>query len=145
VISAAVRYRDHDVLCRLARTSEFTRDFSSIMFSHEGAYKKGWIRIYQNDRGEVLGFTCVRHKIQQPKTVLYFLTVAPSERGKLIGTALMRDLELQTPHPTIHFNVSHKNPNARRFYERLGYTLVREDAISGTAWELQKSVPRKVA
>jgi len=110
------------------------------MFSHEGAYAKGWIRCYHRPGQEIAGFTCVRHKVTQPKTVLYFIVVTPEGRSQGIGTGLMLDLERQTKHPIIHLNVSHRNPRARTFYERLGYSVVRDDAISGTAWELQKVV-----
>lgn len=144
LIRRADRHLDHDALCRLARTSEFTRDFGSIMFSSDGAYNKGWIRVAELAGDGIVGFTCVRHKVTQPKTVLYFITVAPAARGRQIGERLMRDLEEQTPHTCIHLNVAHENPNARRFYERLGYNVVRDDAISGTAWELEKHLPRKV-
>ena len=143
-IRPAERHLDHDRLCKLARTSEFTRDFSSIMFSSDGAYGRGWIRVCEGDDTNLLGFTCVRHKVMQPKTVLYFITVEPAVRSHKIGERLMLDLEQQTPHGLIHLNVSHRNERAKAFYLRLGYRVVRDDAISGTAWELEKAVPKKV-
>lgn len=130
---------DHQRLLRIARTSPFTRDFGSIMFSSPAAYRKGWIQVAEQGPG-IVGFTCVRHKVRQPKTVLYFIAVEPAVRGHRVGERLMRALEEHTPHRVIHLNVAHKNTEARRFYERLGYRVVRDDAISGTAWEMEKEL-----
>lgn len=138
IVVPALR-EDHDRLCQLARTSKFTRDFGAIMFSSEAAYQKGWIREARVGVG-IVGFTCVRHKVRAPETVLYFIAVDPNLRGQGIGEILMQDLERQTPHRRIALNVAHENEGARRFYERLGYRVTADDAIKGTAWRMEKEL-----
>lgn len=137
IIQPANREEHHRRICAMARTSPYTRDFGSIMFSSEAAYEKGWIRIGVVGRG-IVAFTCVRHKTRSPETKLYFITVQPEYRGLGIGQQMMGDLEEQTPHRRIVLDVAKTNEDARRFYERLGYVVVSENGIRGTAWTLAK-------
>lgn len=131
--------RDHKRLVELARLSKFTRDFSNTqMFSSDNAYEKGWIRVATLGK-DIVAMTCVRHKVREPATVLYFLIVHPTVRGHGIGAVMLEDLESQTPHNLIKFNVNHQNPDARRFYARHGYRVTRQDALHGTCWEMEKS------
>lgn len=135
-IRSAVRDDDHKELSKLFATSEFTRSFSSPMFSGDGAYEKGWIRVAEREDG-IAGATCVRHKVREPKTKLYFITVHPDLRGRAIGELLMRDLEQQTPHKIIELDVANENEGALRFYERLGYQVV-DEAFNGHGKRLEK-------
>ena len=109
------------------------------MFSSEAAYEKGWIRTAWLGHN-IVGFTCVRHKVLAPETILYFIAVDPLCRNEGVGQVLMKDLEQQTPHQRITLNVMHTNRDALRFYERLGYRVVAEDAVKGTAWRMVKEL-----
>lgn len=115
--------------------------FSSMMFSSQSAYDKGWIRIALAD-GEVVGFTCVRHKSRAPETMLYFVMVDPDRTGRGVGKRLMADLEEQTPHPTIALKVMKSNERAIRMYEKLGYRVTSDDEYSGRGLMMKKGVER---
>lgn len=139
VIDTAVRESDHAELVKVANTSKFTSSFSSIMFSPEAAYDKGWIRkATLGENNNIVGLTCVRHKVREPKTVLYFLVVHPGVRFRHVGADLMADLEAGTPHKCVKFNVSKENPGARDFYEKLGYRVTSHEALKGHGWEMEK-------
>ena len=137
-IRPAVRAEDHKTLVKLANMSKFTAAFSSIMFSSEESYEKGWIRVamYGDD---IVALSCVRHKKREPKTVLYFLIVHPHVRGHRVGEKMLKDLEKQTPHNCLKFNVSKENPDARKFYARHGYRVTSNSAMHGTGWEMERS------
>lgn len=139
-VKKAVMEKHHDQLTKLARTSKFTRDFSNHIFSGEAAYAKGWIRKIEVE-GLIIGFTCVRHLVRHPHTKLYFVTVDPEWRGKQVGEALLKDLENETPHKRIELDVNHQNPDARRFYERLGYQVIDNKVIGkDQAWLMRKDL-----
>lgn len=137
-IRKAEHRRDHKALVKLASMSKFTSAFSSIMFSSEESYKKGWIRVgvYGED---IVAMTCVRHKVREPKTVLYFLIVHPHLRDHKVGALMLEDLEAQSPHNCLKFNVSKENPDAKRFYARHGYRVTSDTALNGMGWEMEKN------
>jgi len=126
--------RDHDALVKLARSSRYTRDFSNHMFSGESAYEKGWIRKLVGG-GKLLGFTCVRHKVRQPETTLYFIAIDPDHKRKGLGTLLLQDLMNQTPHGRIVLNVMKDNEEARSFYRKHRFTEEGE-ALKGEGVKL---------
>lgn len=130
-IVTADREALHKELVALAKKSKYISSFSSIMFSSEDAYRKGWIRAAVDKNGKVQGFTCVRHKIRTPETMLYFITTDPQLEGKGIGQKLMLDLEKQSPHTRISLKVMLDNKRAIAFYEKLGYQ-VGGPAYNGT-------------
>lgn len=134
------RVDEHAELVRLARTSPYTRDFSNrMMFSSDAAYERGWIRVADDDEA-IVGFTCVRHKVRSPVTVLYFIVVNPEKRGGGIGTALMEDLEFQAEahgHRWISLNVAKDNEAAIYMYEKFGYEK-RGESLKGTGWRMEK-------
>lgn len=137
---------DHKRLCQIARTSKHTSSFSSIMFSSEAAYEKGWIRVLEarevvGGRLQICGFTCVRHKVRETKTVLYFIAVDPVFRNRRVGEQLMADLEVQTPHRCIALDCALNNPRARQFYHRLGFKTVGEKRFKNgdVAWKMEKN------
>ena len=136
-IRTANKEQDHTRLVKLAKMSKFTNAFGSIMFSSVESYEKGWIRVGLLDH-DIVALTCVRHKVREPKTVLYFLIVHPQLRGHEIGARMLEDLEQQTPHNCIKFNVSKENPDARRFYKRHGYRVVGT-SMGGTGWAMERS------
>ncbi len=120
-IRQAVKAQDHDTLVKIARKSCYISAFGSIMFSSDQAYEKGWIRLAEDADGNILGFTCVRHKSRTPETMLYFIMIDPEVESQGVGQALMRDLETQTPHRPYALKVELRNERAIAFYERLGY------------------------
>lgn len=127
---------DHGELVKLAKTHPATRDFSNHMFSGEAAYKKGWIRVWEED-GKIVGMTCVRHKVRAPETSLYYIVVHPSYRSSGIGDLLIKDLMKQCPNPRIVLNVLKDNEGARRFYDRLGFSEEGE-SLKGKGVKLAK-------
>lgn len=134
---------DHDDIFKVAKTSKYTRDFSNrMMFSSDAAYEKGWIRVATlaegDRRGQIVGFTCVRHK-RNGKTMLYFVTVHPDLKGHGVGKDLLDDVMENSPHKTMELNVM-KDNEAVKFYERLGFTVVG-DAMKGEAWRMEKDWP----
>jgi ribosomal protein S18 acetylase RimI-like enzyme len=129
---------DHEAIVKLMNFSKFTNAFSSHMFSSDASYQKGWIRVAILDE-EIVAATCVRHKVQEPKTVLYFLIVHPHLRDRKLGALMVEDMERETPHNCIKFNVSKENPDARKFYLRHGYKITSHTALQGLGWEMEKS------
>lgn len=128
----------HNELQRIARTSKFTKDFGSIMFSSEAAYEKGWIQVAVNAHtGKPGGFYCVRQKVRTPVTELYFITVEPELRDLGLGAMLLRHLEESSKLERVEFHVDKTNEAALRFYQRHGYIIIGE-GIKGTAHRLQK-------
>ena len=62
---------DHPDILAVTKTSKYTKDFSNrVMFSSDAAYEKGWIMIAENPGTKMLGFTCVRHKVREPVTMV---------------------------------------------------------------------------
>lgn len=120
----AARLDEHKALVKLAKTGFHTRDFSNaVMFSSPAAYEKGWIRVAEEE-GVLLGYTCVRHKIRAPETVLYFITVAPLAKRRGVGRMLLEDLQQHSPHRRCVLNVANDNPEALAFYPRLGFKII---------------------
>lgn len=115
---------EHKAIIKVAVKSKFTSDFTNrLMFSSDAAYRKGWIWVAELG-DEIVGFTCVRHKIREPVTVLYFIGVHPNVRDQGIGRALMEQLVLESPHKCIHLNVIKTNIGAVKFYQDLGYKII---------------------
>lgn len=137
IFRPAVETKDHKALCTMARKSVYISSYSSFMFSSSEAYAKGWIRIAEED-GKILGFTCVRHKVRSPETILYFIMVDPdAEQRKGIGTALLEDLYQHCPHKRLVLKVMKKNVQALNFYEKLGYKVECE-AYNGEGLQLSR-------
>ena len=123
---------DHAAICAIAKTSQYTRDFSNrLMFSSDAAYEKGWIMVAEQRGCQLLGFTCVRHKVREPVTMLYFITVHPDHRGRSIGERLLRRVMEYGPHDRMKLNVMKEN-RAVNFYKRLGFVIAGE-ALDGHA------------
>lgn len=131
---------DHKELVKIAKSSEYTKDFSNrVMFSNTAAYEKGWIRVaVQLER--IVGFTCVRHKARTPETMLYFVTVDPEVRSQGIGEGLLNDVMEHGPHRLMALNVMKKNTRAVKFYKRLGFTIAGE-AMDGNAHRMEREWP----
>lgn len=128
---------DHKAILQVAKQSKYTKDFSNqVMFSSDAAYEKGWIRVLEMD-GKIVGFTCIREKVRQPETVLYFIGVDGSAKGQGVGKKLIQDIIDRTKHRCLALNVAKANEEARAFYDRLGFTTVGE-SLKGTGLALKK-------
>lgn len=133
---------DHDEIVKVAKTSKYTRDFSNrVMFSSDAAYEKGWIRVAEED-GKIVGFTCVRHKVRDPKTMLYFVTVLPEYRRKGVAFLLLEETMHASPHTTMELNVMKDNEAAISFYNRHGFRIAGE-AMGGEAHRLEREFPKE--
>lgn len=141
VCRTALRH-EHDDVTQISRQHKCTRDFTNHMFSGEAAYQKGWIVVCE-DAGlapafpPLAGFYCVRHKVREPSTELYFIGVEKTYRRSGVGERLIKDLMDRSPHRKIGLNCMKTNAEALKFYEKLGFKAVGE-GINGTAWRLQK-------
>ena len=132
----AAQQDEHAAVMQVARQSPYTRDFSNHIFSGETAYAKGWIRVAMHQE-RIVGFTCVRHKVREPSTSLYFIGVDSEFRDKGIGSQLLEDLMQQCPNPCIAVNVMNENEGALRFYARHGFNSQGE-ALKGKGVHLTK-------
>lgn len=126
---------EQKAIMAVAKVSKYTRDFSNIMFSSKEAYHKGWIRVaVEAGSGRLLGFSCVRHKVREPATSLYFIGVLPEAQGAGVGKKLLQDLVSETPHRCIQLNVMRENESARQFYLKFGFketgTALKGEGVS---------------
>jgi ribosomal protein S18 acetylase RimI-like enzyme len=138
---------DHDRLSQISRSHRAGQGFTHFMFSGEAAYSKGWIRVAVADGGDmdgdILGFTCVRHKVRQPKTMLYYIIVdtiyrkdtSPAVR---VGQSLLDDLMRQSPHRIIELSCLKDNEPALKFYAKNGFVQMGE-SLKGKGWHLEKA------
>ena len=79
---------------------------------------------------------------REPQTYVYLddCSVTASHRNKGIGTALIRSAENYAGElkiPVIIFHVKKTNGEAFRLYERLGYSICRDD---GDRYLMQKEI-----
>ncbi len=144
-IEQANRDLNHNTIQKIGKQTSYCKDFGSIMFSSEESYLKGWIRVAKIAvSGAIAGFTCVRHKVRSPETMLYFISVAEFAQGEGIGKALMADLEEQTPYKRIALKVEKVNGHAIAFYTRLGYTTESTNEYGGKGILMAKQLePRE--
>lgn len=143
-IEQADRSLDHDIINKIGKQTSYCKDFGSIMFSPPGAYIKGWIRVARVAvSGAIVGFTCVRHKVRAPETMLYFIAVVKDCHGEGIGRDLMADLEKQTPHNRIALKVEKANKHAIAFYKRLGYIVESTTEYGGEGILMAKQLEPK--
>jgi len=122
--------RQHKKILELAKLSPYTRDFGHIMFSGDKAYENGWVRVLVKKGVGPVGFTCVRHKVRQPETSLYFIGIHPDHQRGGIGELFLKDLKEQSPHKRITLNVMKDNEGAVSFYRKHGFVCVG-DSLSG--------------
>ena len=128
--------KDHEEILKIARTSPYTKDFSNrLMFSSDAAYKKGWIKVATHKR-KIIGFTCIRHKVREPVTVLYFIAINLKFRSKNVGELLIEEVMWEGPHTRMELNVA-KDNRAVSFYIRNGFHRIG-DALNETAFRMAK-------
>lgn len=135
---------DHKRLCEIARGHYAGSGFSHFMFSGEAAYQKGWIRVAVTDiemgnlpAGTIVGFTCVRQKVRQPETKLYYILVDPRVRRAGIGQLLLDDLIASSPSRKIALDCLKNNAEALAFYRKNGFDIVGE-SLKGKGHHLSK-------
>lgn len=138
-IRRAIKNEDHKAILKVAKTSKYTKDFGSIMFSPDAAYEKGWIKV-ADMQGEIIAFTCVRHKVRELVTMLYFICVHPDHRDGFIGERMLESVMRESPHEVMALNVMKEN-RAVNFYDRMGFKIVGE-AIKGQAHRMEKKFIR---
>jgi ribosomal protein S18 acetylase RimI-like enzyme len=71
--------------------------------------RRGWIRVavdWSRHDKPIVGFVCVRHKVRQPETSLYFMGVDPDYKRQGIAKLLLDDMKEQCPNPRIALNVT---------------------------------------
>lgn len=128
----------HSEILKLAKESKYTKDFGHMMFSGKEMYDKGWISIaLKDDDDDIVGFSCVRHKVRQPATSIYFIGVSNKVRNKGIGTKLLKQIERTTPHKVLELNCEKDNDEALSFYRKHGFDAI-EESLKGKGYKLRK-------
>lgn len=130
------QHAEHDKLLELFKTSKWTNAFGHMMFSDVKMYEKGWIRCAVTSAGNIVGAYCVRHKVRDPETSLYFITVHPIAKGVGVGHTLLVDLKERCPNKRIILNVGKVNKEAVDFYDREGFVIENDQALKGTAFKM---------
>lgn len=131
--------QDHARLLAIAKTHPATSAFGHIMFSAPETYAKGWIRKAVDEMGQIVGFTCVRHKVREASTSLYYIVVDPHFHRKGVGQLLLNDLIATTPHRCIKLSCEIKNSQALAFYAKNGFTVDDTLALKGKGAHLSKT------
>lgn len=136
---------DHKELCRISRTHPAGSGFSHIMFSSPLAYERGWIRLLygedtnvKDSKPVILGFTCVRHKVREPKTMLYYIVVDATIRRQGLGQALLDDVFATSPHKCVELSCLKNNTEAMAFYTKNNF-IARGESLKGKGWHLERS------
>jgi ribosomal protein S18 acetylase RimI-like enzyme len=105
-------------------------------------WQGGEDRIYVAELGEVEAFLSVEvHHEEKDYLYLDDLSVAEIYRNRGIGTALIRRAEARARElaiPAIVFHVEKSNEAALRLYERLGWSVFRDD---GSRYLMGKEIP----
>lgn len=104
-----------------------------------------FILLYEGETPK--GFAAYSPRSEDPAVYkLHKLYCLPSEQGKGFGRALIAAVEqavLASGHHILDLNVNRHN-KARAFYEKLGFSVVREEDIKiGNGYEMNDYVMRK--
>jgi len=140
-IISANKPEHHKLLSKLGRTNRYTEYFDGHFFSHDKAYENEWIRIAIIE-GQIVGLSCVRHKIRTPETMVYYMVVHPDFQGQHIGTILLRDLEERSPHARVVLKTMKSNTRAFDFYKKHGYEVESENEYKGEGYLMAKELWR---
>lgn len=140
-IISANKPEHHKLLSKLGRTNKYTEYYDGHFFSHDKAYENGWIRIAIIE-GQIVGLSCVRHKVRTPETMVYYIVVHPDFQGRGIGTALLADLEARSPHARIVLKTMKSNTQAFDFYKKHGYKVESENEYKGEGYLMAKELWR---
>lgn len=127
-------FSEHKKIVQVSKQSKFTRDFTNQIFSGEEMYLRSWITIAEHR--EILGFYCVRHKIKEPVTSLYFIGVDRNQKGIGVGFKLLEHMKVNSPHKVIELNCIKENEEALIFYDRNGFKIIGE-GLKGLGWRLR--------
>lgn len=131
-------FGEHKELCRIAKQSRHTRDFTNMIFSGPDCYAAGRIRVALVGK-KLVGLTCSRTRVRDGVTVLYFVSVLQELRGAGVGLLLMQDLMQRSS--TVELKVMRDNEPAVSLYKKLGFAEAGE-ALNGAGllmrWTKQK-------
>ena len=129
----------------------FSRTMMRDTVSASGAIV--WLACDEGAEGNevTLGFCAVRLQLGESSGFAYVATldVAPENRGRGVGSALMKALESETERLGARWMVLHvyvRNKDAVRVYEQLGYQKVSRDrgfyGAGHDAWLYRKALGR---
>ena len=137
---------DEQTIRELFKEMLRTINHTDIVEGYESGYlDKFWMdgedRIYVAEEDEVIAYLSVE-VYRKPPTYVYLddCSVTASHRSKGIGSALIRTAESYARElkiPVIIFHVNKTNDKAFRLYERLGYSICRDD---GDRYLMQKEI-----
>ena len=137
---------DEQTIRELFREMLRTINHTDIVEGYEGGYlDKFWMdgedRIYVAEENEVHAHLSVE-VYREPQMYVYLddCSVTASHRNMGIGSALIRTAENYAGElkiPVIIFHVKKTNGEAFRLYERLGYSICRDD---GDRYLMQKEI-----
>jgi ribosomal protein S18 acetylase RimI-like enzyme len=112
---------DHKEICGIAKQSKYTNAYSNMIFSGDGCYAQGRIRV-ATVGNKIVGFTCFRNRKRNPATVLYFVGVDKAKQRLGVGKRLLSDLQ-KVSIGIIEFKVATDNHLAKGFYDQLGFEV----------------------
>jgi diamine N-acetyltransferase len=94
--------------------------------------QNGHLFLQAISQGEPAGFCAVQHNYMgKPITRIHKIYVLPNQQGQNIGAAMMAKIESlarAAGSTRLSLNVNRHN-SARHFYEKLGFTIVKEQVI----------------
>lgn len=125
IVIRIAKHSEHKTVCNIAKDSQYTKDFSNMIFSGEDCYKQGRIKVAESV-GSILGFSCFRHRTRiRPCNVLYFLGVSKAYQRSGVGSRLLRDLYTFSP-LGVELKVMKDNEAVVEWYLREGFVEVDE-------------------
>ena len=139
VLIRVANKEEHKGILELSKLSPYTKDFSNrLMFSSDASYGKGWIHVAAlikeedgKDVSKFIGFTCVRHKIREPVTTLYFIGIHPDWQRWGLGKAMLEKIMRAGPHNVMVLNVMKENQSAVQFYQKLHFRIFSDQTLKG--------------
>lgn len=94
----------------------------------EYEFQSGILLKAMNDDGQIVG--SIRGKVEGLSLLVGKLFVSPKYQGKGIGSKLLKEIEHECPQPRYELFTSNKSLMNIRLYERMGYVIFKEKAIS---------------
>jgi len=139
------KFEENKEIARISTSHKYTAHFRTIGYCNRQRYEKGWIYVAESRSGRIVGFACIRDKKRIPECELDIICVLPEFRSAGVGERLIKVLAGERP-PHIErvvLNVMKDNPEAVRFYERLGFTHAG-DAMERAAHRMSFDLHRYV-
>ena len=141
--AAADENRIRDLFLEMLRTIYGTDDVEGYKDGYLDRYWSGGEdRIYVAEDGEVIAFLSVEvHREEREYIYLDDFSVTEAYRGRGIGSELIRTAEVYAEEigiPAVTLHVEKTNTSAMRLYERMGYSVFRDD---GHRFFMVKDIP----